>query len=93
MFVPRAQEAFAISQKHNLTCKSYSDDFSRVAFGLNRVYYFDEFFAQKKITYKDLIHLDSMGIDVTVRGTLIEYTKEYKEFMEWHKNKYPEYNI
>ena len=52
--------------------------------------YFDEFFSQNQISYKDIIDLDKAGFNIVIRGTPVTTSEPSDEFWEYLKENYPE---
>jgi len=55
--------------------------------------YFDEFFTQNQISYKEVIDLDKLGFNIVIRGTPVTAHQPSDEFWEYIKENYPEYLI
>lgn len=53
-------------------------------------FYFDEFFDQYFIDFKDIIHLDELGYNVVIRGTPQRIPPGFKEFKLYLKEHWPE---
>lgn len=87
-------EAKRIKQVYNIQADVYSYiQLADLYWSDEKYIYFDEFFTQDRITYKDIMELDQRGKIMTIRGTPVNTYEPSKEFKEYLKEKYPEYLI